>query len=180
VIFLRPGCGKPSDGTRRLQWVVLLSSESRFCRYQIWSSFGKVKQVRLSSTMKRVHKWNKELSGERSPGQDGRFRLGCVKDHTTIKVWKLSRLAILFQCKSPLMWLFVSSSPLFPTNDCSRKRTGKILGHAGSRRFREDETDQSFGEIVGSFFSLYSSNILRLDSTNGRRKGVPKRFERES
>jgi hypothetical protein len=35
----------------------------------------------------------------------------------------------------------------------------KFLGHAGSRRYREDETDQSFGEIVGSF-SLYSSNIL--------------------
>jgi hypothetical protein len=69
---------------------------------------------------------------------------------------------------------FVSSSPLFPkrTTVHASERV-KFLAHAGSRRFREDETDQSFGEIMSSF-SLYSSNYTGLDFDKRRRKGYRK------
>ena len=56
-----------------------------------------------------------------------------------------------------------------PTNDCSRKRTGKIFIHAGSRRNREDRLIGS-REIVIVLFPC-SSNILVVGFGKRRRKG---------
>lgn len=56
----------------------------------------------------------------------------------------------------------------------------KFLGHAGSRRFREDETGQSFGGDCGFFFPLleqYSGGWIRQ---TGAGRGYRKDFERES
>ena len=87
-------------------------------------------------------------------------------------------LAILFQGKSPLMWLLCRVLLFSQRTTVHAKRTGKISGHAGSREFRGDETEHSFAEIVALF--PFTRVIWWGWIGQTAQEGVLKRFERES